>query len=483
MTFPRTLLFVDTMLFLHFKSIDQVDWKGLMKGSGIDTDGLHIVIARVTTRELDKHKNTHKSQTIRERAGKALKQIERWREDTKEAALPTLRGDIPVIVSAFYDVVDFEAYRLQRASADDELIAAMLSHREKSPGIRLVLVSDDSGPRMTAASLGMWVVRPDEGDRLEPEQDPKVKENAELKKEIATLRHKEPRLSLALDCPGLAEPSGRLHVKVPSVPPEPLREWEDALRRANDSIPVILSPDDDMRAGAERNLDSGDETVEADLEPMVNSTLKGMFSQSIPREEFERYARERQGALDAFAASLRENWQRGNERQRGFFLNLLVCNDGSVPADDVDVSLHIPDGPEAERVSMSEQEHLEQLDPLGEPPFIPSLPRPPARPRTAVQLALSGVNTNFTMPPSLHQPMSANITRVGGMVLRRTNSFDATEHFERIKHGYSYKLETLRLWFPLSVTPKSFSITYRITAANLAVPAEGVLHVILNADA
>src|SRR6266481_2762925 len=66
-------LFVDTMIFLHFKTLADIPW-----GTVVPEGDLELCIARIVVDELDKHKNTHLSGKIRERARKSLKQIEEW---------------------------------------------------------------------------------------------------------------------------------------------------------------------------------------------------------------------------------------------------------------------------------------------------------------------------------------------------------------------------------------------------------------------
>jgi hypothetical protein len=64
-----------------------------------------------------------------------------------------------------------------------------------------------------------------------------------------------------------------------------------------------------------------------------------------------------------------------------------------------------------------------------------------------------------------------------GMRITRTNSFECEQSVHRLKHGQQCSLDALRLWFPVSVEPRGFAIRWRLSASNLAVPAEGTLHV------
>ena len=66
-------IFIDTMIFLHYKAIDGIDLCCLL-----NVDELVIVIPRITLRELDKHKNIHASKKVRDRAKRIVSKLENW---------------------------------------------------------------------------------------------------------------------------------------------------------------------------------------------------------------------------------------------------------------------------------------------------------------------------------------------------------------------------------------------------------------------
>ena len=57
------IAFIDTMIFLHFQSFDQLDWPTIL-----NMKRAMIIVPPITLRELNKHKDTHNLQKIRERA-------------------------------------------------------------------------------------------------------------------------------------------------------------------------------------------------------------------------------------------------------------------------------------------------------------------------------------------------------------------------------------------------------------------------------
>ncbi|MBP7476722.1 MAG: hypothetical protein KA810_15845, partial [Pyrinomonadaceae bacterium] len=78
-------LFVDTMIFLHYRPLDELDLKTLTGG-----DEVSIVITNVLLHELDKHKSSHPIRKIRDRALRVLQDFEKGLDanESSERALP-----------------------------------------------------------------------------------------------------------------------------------------------------------------------------------------------------------------------------------------------------------------------------------------------------------------------------------------------------------------------------------------------------------
>jgi hypothetical protein len=53
--------FLDTMIYLHYRPVAEIDWQRVL-----DTARVDILVPRITVRELDRHKNTHASSRIHE---------------------------------------------------------------------------------------------------------------------------------------------------------------------------------------------------------------------------------------------------------------------------------------------------------------------------------------------------------------------------------------------------------------------------------
>jgi predicted ribonuclease YlaK len=64
------VLFLDTNVFLHYQSFDQIDWSALFGVANVE-----IIIPPVTVHELNKHKDSHPKPRIRARAADIIKKL------------------------------------------------------------------------------------------------------------------------------------------------------------------------------------------------------------------------------------------------------------------------------------------------------------------------------------------------------------------------------------------------------------------------
>lgn len=165
MTSPQIakVLFLDSMVYMHYKPIEDVDW--LAEASA---DQVTIVVPRVTLKELDKHKNTHSSARIRERVGGVLKRLEKY--------LPAGFDLRPSVSIRRYQKLatnaELEAKGLNADWSDDVLIGTALLYRSEHPEAEVVLVTQDTGPRLTALDHDLTVLRLPDSLRLPADPDP-----------------------------------------------------------------------------------------------------------------------------------------------------------------------------------------------------------------------------------------------------------------------------------------------------------------------
>jgi len=185
----RTFVFFDTMVFLHCIPVKEMNLPELL-----DVGTVTLVIPRITIQELDKHKNTHPSRKIRDRATDRLKTIQACM-DTSEKEL---RFEVRLELTMARPSRDFEQHGLNMDCPDDELIANVLKCKGDHPSDRVVLISHDVGPKLTASQVGIETTEIPDRWRIRPEDDPLVKENKRLRNELLKLQSAQPKLILRL---------------------------------------------------------------------------------------------------------------------------------------------------------------------------------------------------------------------------------------------------------------------------------------------
>ena len=185
----RAYVFFDTMIFIHCLPIEQIDVPKILGEASIT-----LIVPRITIQELDKHKNTHPNRKIKDRATTRLKVIQSCLASSEKEIRPGVGLELLMARPSR----DFEEHGLNLDWPDDELIAGVLKCKLDHPSDRVVLVSHDVGPTLTAIQLGIEAMEiPDEW-RIPPEEDPLIKENKRLKNEILKLKKAQPNLILRL---------------------------------------------------------------------------------------------------------------------------------------------------------------------------------------------------------------------------------------------------------------------------------------------
>jgi len=164
----------------------------------------------------------------------------------------------------------------------------------------------------------------------------------------------------------------------------------------------------------------------------------------IPEKEYQRYNREREEYFKRYEEYQHKMLDFRNRVSRAFGFSLHIANVGSAPAEDVDVSIHFPDG-----FAMFIEDDL---------PDEPREPMPPVRPRFAAELMTARIR-DFS--PHLMEPNIRNLGRhVSTFDLKKTNSYDLTDHFQKIKHGSSVELPELFVVFDSHEGARSFNCDY-----------------------
>lgn len=401
-------LFFDTNIFLHYQDVEKLK---LEQRYG---KGIVFVIPRVILGELDKHKDSHKSAKIQKRARSVCKKIQAW--DGSGQVTDSIQFQFVVKTS------DPKKHDLNPDSADDRFLADILEF--DAPQEDKILVAADMNMILTAKHLGIITEEIDENFKLPSNLDPLEKENRELQRKLNRLQNALPKLKVGLiisenDC---------------DVDPNPIFQI---------SKPELIS-----------DAEIDDEVSHLKFERFTQ-TVKDFPSAfySISQKEINKYHEELSQYPDCYKKYLYE--LREHQKRCGIRFQIAIINNGSAPAENVDVSLRFPNGFEM---------YLE--DDVPDSPRKPNLPQ---KPMTMAERMKASMNI-----PSLYQVPDIKLPT--SYTLKRTNSYEFTDSFRLIKHNEKAILPELFLFFPSYEQVKSFQCTYRITVANLPDIVDGVIN-------
>jgi predicted ribonuclease YlaK len=203
-------IFLDTMVYLHFRPLLE-----LPLGKLCGSDDFKIVVPRITLRELDKHKSSHSSRKVRDRARRITNQLQV--AITGDGILP---GGIEVEYFGKHPRAKIDAHELSEVWADDLLIASILTYKEHCPNCDVLLITQDSGPRLTAHEFGLQTIEMSTDFALPEDLDDVARQNRNLQMQIQELQNARPKLELLFigaDLPHVSRFALAAHRRFPTL--------------------------------------------------------------------------------------------------------------------------------------------------------------------------------------------------------------------------------------------------------------------------
>jgi hypothetical protein len=285
---------------------------------------------------------------------------------------------------------------------------------------------------------------------LAPELDERDEEIRQLKRDLQKLKNARPTLSVVFA--GGSETTAKFVIRPPS---------------SIDDVPIAQRLQD-IRAA----LPKLPQETELENIPGFAAVAKQLKEFSvmvcqIDEQEYQRYNRQREEYFKKYEKYQHALVDFENRVKRAFRFTVEILNTGSAPAEDVAISIHFPDG-----FQMYTEDDL---------PSEPTEPKRPAQPRSKFEMMMAGIrdfHPHVMVPriPDLHKQWSS-------FNLKKSNSYDLTDHCQRIKHGDSFELPELFVVFDSHEGARSFHCDYTLRVANLPEPVEGQLHFIIEHDA
>lgn len=207
---PKTLvLFPDTNIFMQCEPLHTLDWR---PWNGFDE--IRLIICRVVQAEIDKHKNRG-GDRLAKRARTTSTMIRNLIKRTGMCEVireskPKVTLELNVSLSPGADMPN----TLDWHQPDDWLVATALTFSRTNPDLDVRVLTDDTGPMVSAHTAGLQIAEVPDGWLLKPEKSVREKEISALKAEIAQLKGQEPRIEIECRSEGgttLTEITADLH--------------------------------------------------------------------------------------------------------------------------------------------------------------------------------------------------------------------------------------------------------------------------------
>lgn len=425
------IVFLDTMIYMHYLPVEDIDFLSIH-----DSSEVTIMVPRITVQELDKQKDTNASRKIRDRARRVLQKFERWFEHGQSE----IRKSTHIQYYGKRPGVDLASLGLDKDRGDDVLIATIIEYKKENPDLDVILITQDTGPKLTARDHGIAALNLPDKLMLKEELHPLEKENLVLKRQIDKLKYALPKPKVFFISDEAR--SNKIEVLLEEPLPYPQEEIEEKIRALQEE------------------------------HHYVSPTL----STIIPEEEYERYNSELNQYFKNVKRYIENKTEFLNEQRLMVEIQFEIVNEGTGPAKDLDIVLRFP-----ESVSVIRKKDFERAE------KVVSEPNPPIRPRTQMELMLQkriGYGGSFpfdslTRSMAITPPFLSNIRP-----MTATRHFEVSEdgheisgEIQNLKHNDWWTMPELIMTFDNYESAASFSIDYTIRVSNLPHEMTGKLHI------
>lgn len=426
----QVFAFIDTNVLLHHQFFRDVNW-----AEELHVKEVTLVFAPVVVEELDKRKWTG-SRRERERAKKVLKALKELGLSTTAAAMrPGVR------ILALDDEPEdglFARHRLQPRANDDRLLASALAFKTaQSAGDRVLILTADTGLSIKAPTRQVEAVTPDERLENKDEPDETERELEAAKRELTALRAAAPDVRVTLDGETVLEHEirrfgpftggslGRL-----------LNEWRSRHPHVAATPSSVVMP-----GGGKFSLEGL-----AGFPGFWSEKDAAKHNAAIDRvfEKYEKFLREWPSALNGLTRCVE--------------FRFVLENRGTAPADDVDLLISTP----------ARGRWLDKLPKLQAPPEMP-------KPRDPFDLGIGARMPHFD-PDSLR----LRDDPIDGPNIPEDDPRTVQYTLKRVKHHVPCELPAVFFQFASDEDVASFTVNYRLVAANIREPKKDGLHVKLS---
>ncbi len=444
-----TYLIIDTNIWLHFTFMDEYPWQ-----SHNECDNhITLVVTHPLIEELDKKKYSGKNH-LKQRAIKALKLIDQHRNSVLK------NGCNLYLFNENIKREYIESLGLDIFDDDDRMLAALLKYKEDIGHENVWLVSNDLGPRLKAGKFQVDCIIPNDEYLLKSPDDELEKSIKLLKLENEKLKNQTPKLSVTFE-------NGDTLAKYKIS-----ERNEDKSEFVNSELLKIQGKYKRYKLKNER-----EEEFKKLKSKESNSNFSDMLCQmlidskepnfekniGINEKQKEEYNMELANFYNEYEIYLNDLYKSNLRKELTIEINLKLLNTGTVPAEDIDVFFHFPDG----FVLLDEESYFEE----------PSAPHPPHHPRSPFDFSLPRV-------PMINTPTDfANISTVKANVsspsIKKTNSYNVDIHVVKLKHNTSVILDKMFVVFENFESIINFNVDYELRCSNFPNIVSGKLNFVI----
>lgn len=441
-----TYIFLDTNIFLHFRFFVEIPWNSLFG------EPYQIVLTPVVVDELDKHKR-HPNGKIASRAKKVLARFENIVSEPNSFPLQYL--------TKRPSLETFQRLQLDRQEQDDCILAAIVEFGLNCNKEEIIFISNDTGPRFRASSLGIKTGQLPGNFQNPTEVSDEQKQIQKLIQENNKLKNAIPKLSLTFED----------DTTVFKTTLSPIHKSEKEYLDFQHRDIVAQYPQMEYEDPEKKNKENDEKlkSVTNIAERFRLISQKGQLGlNQVTKEQVETYNRELKKFFIEYREYLKKDYKYNKVLSLSVPIDLKMHNKGNAPAVDVDIWLHFPDGFKL----------LNRSDFPNRPPK----PNSPRKPKGRFDFDTS----NYPALPYIH-----SFRNIGNSMpdinlnkpeIRETNSYEVDIHYKNLKHFQSVSIDPLLVVF-LSISKIiSFKIDYKIIVGNVPEPFVGSLSVVIETD-
>ncbi len=415
-------VFIDTNILLHFTTFDELPLKELINGD------FKLVFPPIVLDELDKHKNHTNPKTAKRSRMIAGKLI---------AILDGQKGRFPsTILHTRPATLTFDENLLDPKHQDDCLLASIIEYKRKNPSEEVLLITDDLMAAARSRTFNIRVLNLNPELRLKENQDEQTKQIEKLKQENAFLKERIPKVDLCF-----ADKTQLLKIPVKSN----LKERKEVVDKL---MANIESEHPMMVIEAYKEPSTLAEKIASINRPLLSNKTKEEYNKALA-DFFEEYR-----------AYCNKFYDYGISRFMSVELEFTIFNKGSMPAEDIDVWIHLPDG----------------FETSNKPAKEPKKPKPPHKPKHDLDNGLS-IHLPSLSIPNFPSPQMPRIN-FDAPSIKKTNSYEITYHCKFLKHQMDRTFDKVYIQYESFDKMKNFTIDYRLNISNVPMPIEGALNVV-----